>query len=95
MTGSSSLKPPANHQAMTNMVCGFRAITRKMLVDSCMERPRDHATGKRQARTGQTPLGRLGVPEDIAPVILYPASDDQSSFVTGSQLVVDGVMIAS
>ena len=48
----------------------------------------------RQARTAQTPLGRLGVPEDIAPGILYLASD-QSSFVTGSELVIDGGMTAS
>ena len=48
----------------------------------------------RQARTGQTPLGRLGIPEDIAPGILYLASD-QSSFVTGSELVIDGGMTAS
>ncbi len=39
-------------------------------------------------------LGRLGVPEDIAHGILYLASDE-SSFVTGSELVIDGGMIAS
>ena len=80
---------------MTKLVCEFLTVTWKMLVDSCMERPRDHPTGKSQARTGQIPLGRLGVSEDIAPEILYPASDDQSSFVTGSELVIDGGMTAS
>jgi NAD(P)-dependent dehydrogenase (short-subunit alcohol dehydrogenase family) len=35
------------------------------------------------------PLGRLGKPEDIAEAALYLASDD-SSFVTGHSLVVDG-----
>ena len=35
------------------------------------------------------PLGRVGRPEDIAYGVLYLASDE-SSFVTGSELVVDG-----
>ena len=35
------------------------------------------------------PMGRLGAAEDIAYGILYLASDE-SSFVTGSELVIDG-----
>ncbi|MBM3945981.1 MAG: glucose 1-dehydrogenase [SAR202 cluster bacterium] len=35
------------------------------------------------------PIGRLGKPEDIANAITYLASDE-SSFVTGAELVVDG-----
>ena len=63
-------------------------------VDSPMTEANHGIPEIRQARTDQTPLGRLGVPEDIAPGILYLASD-QSSFVTGSELVIDGGMIAS
>ncbi|MBR0567518.1 glucose 1-dehydrogenase [Azoarcus sp. L1K30] len=39
--------------------------------------------------TGLHPIGRIGQPDDIAQGILYLASDD-SSFVTGSSLVIDG-----
>jgi NAD(P)-dependent dehydrogenase (short-subunit alcohol dehydrogenase family) len=35
------------------------------------------------------PMGRMAEPEDIAPTILYLASDD-ASFVTGTVSVVDG-----
>ena len=35
------------------------------------------------------PLGRFGIPEDVANACLYLASDE-SSFVTGSMLPVDG-----
>ena len=37
----------------------------------------------------QTPLGRLGEPEDIAKVVLFLASD-LSSFITGADILVDG-----
>ena len=39
------------------------------------------------------PLGRIGMPEDIAYGVLYLASDE-ASFVTGSELVIDGGYIA-
>jgi NAD(P)-dependent dehydrogenase (short-subunit alcohol dehydrogenase family) len=45
--------------------------------------------GVREERTALTPLGRLALPEDIAWGILYLASDE-SNFVTGSELVIDG-----
>lgn len=40
-----------------------------------------------------TPLGRMGRPEEVAYGALYLASDE-SSFVTGSELVIDGGYIA-
>jgi len=38
---------------------------------------------------GRVPLGRFGRAEEIAYGVLYLASDE-SSFVTGSELVIDG-----
>ncbi len=35
------------------------------------------------------PIGRFGEPEDIAYGVLYLASDE-SKFVTGAELVIDG-----
>lgn len=39
------------------------------------------------------PLGRLGLPEDIANAVVFLASDD-AAFMTGAELVVDGGMTA-
>jgi len=46
-----------------------------------------------QRRLSAIPLGRLGTTEDIAYGALYLASDE-SSFVTGAELVIDGGFIA-
>jgi NAD(P)-dependent dehydrogenase (short-subunit alcohol dehydrogenase family) len=43
----------------------------------------------RKVREDATMIGRLGTPEDIAYAVLYLASDE-SSYVTGTELVVDG-----
>ena len=45
--------------------------------------------GLRAMLTERHPIGRLGTAEDIAKGILFLASDD-SAFITGSELVIDG-----
>ena len=47
----------------------------------------------RDARLAMTPMGRLGLPVDIAYGILYLASDE-AGWVTGTELVIDGGEIA-
>ena len=47
----------------------------------------------REEVVNRTPVGRKGVPEDIAYGALFLASDE-SSFVTSSELVIDGGMTA-
>lgn len=46
---------------------------------------------KRQCMEQRIPLGRLGIPEDIARVVVFFASD-LSAYVTGASLLVDGGM---
>ena len=41
----------------------------------------------------QTPMGRMGSPQEVAQGCLFLASDD-SSFMTGSELVIDGGYLA-
>ena len=50
----------------------------------------DAAMGdQRQERLARIPMGRAGTTEDIAYGVLYLASDE-ASYVTGSELVIDG-----
>lgn len=55
---------------------------------------RDDPERMRAALAAASPLGRLGSPADVAGAVLYLASDD-SAFVTGSELVVDGGVTAT
>jgi NAD(P)-dependent dehydrogenase (short-subunit alcohol dehydrogenase family) len=58
-----------------------------------VSRARNHGTNDveaaRQAAMSRHPIGRLGVPDDIAKGIVFLASDD-AGFMTGAGLVVDG-----
>jgi 3alpha(or 20beta)-hydroxysteroid dehydrogenase len=46
-----------------------------------------------KARLQRVPLGRMGTVDEIVTVVLYLASDD-SSYMTGSELVIDGGALA-
>jgi 2-keto-3-deoxy-L-fuconate dehydrogenase len=55
-----------------------------------------HAGEVEETRTqlhARQPLGRMGRPEEIAPLALYLASDE-AAYVTGAQMVIDGGLTA-
>ena len=58
-------------------------------IETMMTAPMLAEEAYRQDRLTKTPLDRLGQPQDVAYGVLYLASDE-SSFVTGSELVIDG-----
>lgn len=73
-----------------NCVCPGDVLT-PMLPDDAAKRGMswdDYAAG-----AADRPLGRIGTAEDIANAVLYLASDE-SEFVTGESLVVDGGGVA-
>jgi NAD(P)-dependent dehydrogenase (short-subunit alcohol dehydrogenase family) len=63
-------------------------------VDTPMTVPGHSNPEVARLRLAATPLGRFGTPDDIAAGCLYLASDE-ASWVTGSELVIDGGMTAN
>jgi NAD(P)-dependent dehydrogenase (short-subunit alcohol dehydrogenase family) len=53
----------------------------------------DAAPGMREKVASSVPMARLARPEEISSVVVFLASDD-SSFMTGSEVVVDGGLTA-
>jgi NAD(P)-dependent dehydrogenase (short-subunit alcohol dehydrogenase family) len=53
----------------------------------------DDPVSARAGLVARQPMGRLGTPVEVATAALYLASDD-ASFMTGSELVIDGGLLA-
>lgn len=54
----------------------------------------DSLEAKLKALGARIALGRVGRPEEIARTILFLADSEQSSYITGAALVVDGGALA-
>ena len=73
-------------QAMLTRVFA-RALAPEVRVCGIAPGPVAVEPGQEERRAGETLLGRIGSPEDIAEAVLFLASAD---FVTGTSLFVDG-----
>ena len=49
----------------------------------------ENGNERRQMLVDRHPIGRLGVPREIADAVVFLASDE-SSFMTGGEMVIDG-----
>jgi len=83
----------AGYPVRINTVCpGF--VETSMLVAAVSKLPPEVAQALQAKVLGRTPMKRMAQPAEIANAVLYLASDE-SSFVTGTDLVVDGGYTAS
>jgi NAD(P)-dependent dehydrogenase (short-subunit alcohol dehydrogenase family) len=64
-------------------------IMTPLMIDALACMPPEQATALQQDLMRRIPLGRPGESREVAAVVLFLASDE-SSYVTGSELVVDG-----
>ena len=68
------------------------AFVETAMLDDVVAHSRDPAAAR--GRLGEAiPLGRTGTPDEIAALLVYLASDE-SAFVTGAELVIDGGLTA-
>ena len=79
-------KPPVR----CNALCP--AFIEGPMVDGIADGTRDPATVK-QRLSNDIPLGRLGAPEEVAKLCVYLLSDD-ASFITGTDMPIDGGLTA-
>ena len=101
MSSAYGLIGTANRPAYTASKGGVRLFTKATAVEHAKEGIRANsihpgfvvtpmtASYQVEERIAQTPMGRLATPEDIAPGALFLACDD-SRYMTGSELVIDG-----
>ena len=85
LTKAAAIQYASNNVRVNSVHPGF--------LETNMTKKLHNKPGVRDKRNASTPLGRIGKPIDVAYGILYLASDE-SSWVTGSELVIDGGYLA-
>ena len=73
---------------------GSRGINVNAVAPGFIETPMTEVLSEtvRQSIINQIPLGRYGIPEDVAKLVLFLCTDD-SSYITGQVINVDGGMV--
>jgi 3alpha(or 20beta)-hydroxysteroid dehydrogenase len=76
---------------VASMELGPRGIRVNAIFPGFIETPMtaSAAPAFRESNVEATPLGRVGAPEEVAPLVVYLISDE-SSFVTGAEIAIDG-----
>jgi NAD(P)-dependent dehydrogenase (short-subunit alcohol dehydrogenase family) len=83
----------AEHGIRANAICPGGVLTPLLWANPALPEPLSPALVEEQLKRVQ-PIPRAGLPRDIAHAALWLASDD-SSFVTGTTVIVDGGWTAS
>jgi 2-deoxy-D-gluconate 3-dehydrogenase len=78
----------AKHQIWVNAIAPGGILTHGVAVMQAAGKPIELARNP-EPTPMDVPMGRIGVPDDIGKVALFLASD-MSSYMTGTQIVVDG-----
>lgn len=81
----------AQEKIRVNCICPALVET-EMALQALSRTPDPEAEKKR--RSSEIPLGRLGKPEDVAEMAVYLASEE-SSWITGTAVLLDGGLTAS
>ncbi|MEK7099938.1 MAG: SDR family oxidoreductase, partial [Patescibacteria group bacterium] len=63
-------------------------------IDTDMSRSKSMPKGALDAFLANVPLGRIGKSEEVAPMVVFLASDE-ASYVTGATFYVDGGWLAT
>ena len=77
-------------QIRVNAVCPGATLTGMM--EAALKDEKDPEAAL-QSVAAKIPLGRIGMPKDIANAVYFLASP-QASYITGAHLVVDGRLLA-
>jgi NAD(P)-dependent dehydrogenase (short-subunit alcohol dehydrogenase family) len=105
MASLAAIKPSINYSLYNFVKAGLNLMTKSVALEFAKHNiranvlcpgsimtPMIEGSPLNENRLKGIPLGRFGTSEDVARVALYLCSDE-SSFVTGASLVIDGGII--